>query len=58
MDKFIKKNDETIGKNNNVYNNVYGFDEDNNNFGNNNYVYENNDEFNNNWFEYFWLYLI
>lgn len=54
FDKFIeKKNDETLGINNNAYNIIYGFDEENNNFGNNNYNYEKNDEFNNNWFEYF-----
>ena len=39
--------------NNNIYNNIEGFDDENNNIGNNNYNYENNDEFNNNWFEYF-----
>ena len=54
FDKFIeKKNDETLGINNNAFNIIYGFDEENNNFRNNNYNYEKNDEFNNNWFEYF-----
>ena len=53
FDKFIeKKTEETIGGYS--YNNLNENNDISDDYGNNNYN-ENNDEFNNNWYEYFWL---